>query len=51
MAEEYTNKGLLIGKIEWDNDIEKWTIYPDELDSIPTVDFISFSEKQVREKY
>ena len=51
MAEEYTNKGLLIGEIEWDNDIEKWTIYPDELDSIPTVDFISFSEKQVRDMW
>ena len=33
---DYIDKWELIEKMEWDNDIEKWTIWEDDLKSIPS---------------
>lgn len=35
---EYIERKKLSEKIDWDNDIEKWTIYDDDLRSIPPAD-------------
>lgn len=35
---DYIDKWELIEKMEWDNDIEKWTIWEDDLKSIPSAD-------------
>lgn len=35
---EYIEREKLSAKIDWDNDIEKWTINDDELCSIPAAD-------------
>lgn len=35
---KYIRRILLIGKADWDNDIKRWTISEDDLDSIPVVD-------------
>ena len=38
MAKEYIKYDQLIEKIDWDNDLGKWCIYDDDLDSIPAAD-------------
>ena len=35
---DYIYKWELIEKMEWDNDIEKWTIWESDLKSIPSAD-------------
>lgn len=34
----YIDRQKLFAKIDWDNDIKKWTIYDDDLCSIPPAD-------------
>lgn len=38
MAKEYIKYNQLIEKIDWDNDLGKWCIYDDDLDSIPAAE-------------
>ena len=35
---DYIDKWQLIEKLDWDNDIGKWTIYDNDFGSIPTAD-------------
>ena len=35
---DYIDKWQLAEKMEWDNDIQKWTIWEDDFDSIPAAD-------------
>ena len=35
---DYIDKRQLFEKMEWDNDIEKWAIWEDDLKSIPSAD-------------
>ena len=42
----YIEEGKLISKLDWDNDIKKWTLTDDALKHLPTADVVEVKHEE-----